>query len=115
MSQIHDQWSIACLIIGWVGLKSFYLIFTCVLMWLLSGSAAPVHNFREFSVQFITSEDESVENLAEELKVFSGIYCGLRKGTAADANFNSARYEYKNGNSKYKFEVSKVVCDFPTQ
>jgi len=96
-------------------LKSFYLIFACVFLWMLSGSAAPANNLREFSVKFITSEDESVESLAEELKIFSGIYCGLRKGTAADANFNSARYEYKNGNSKYKFEVNKVICDFPNQ
>ena len=95
-------------------MKSFLVVFLTVALWLLSSSAAPpANNFREFKVQFITSEDESVEKLAEELKVFSSIYCGLRKGTPAETNFNSARYEYKNGSNKYKFEVTRIVCDFP--
>lgn len=97
-------------------MKSLCFLFAFITFWLLTGSAAPpVHNLREFSVQFITSEDESVENLADELKVFSSVYCGLRSGIPAETNFNSARYEYKNGNDKYKFEVSKIICDFPTQ
>lgn len=96
-------------------LKSFFFVFIAVSLGLLSSSAAgPGGNFREFIIQFNTDESESVESLAEELKVFSSIYCGLRKATAAEINFNSARYEYKNGSNKYKFEVSRIVCDFPS-